>query len=549
MGAKTRDLISNQPHRLTVQSLKTSKMPAANPSHPFHKVLTSGLGNNAEGIYTWERYEPAKGEFSVPEEQGEVDAILAAVQSGKQIPVFRESAAGSTAPATINPNADWVKFKDKGTEFFKKKDFTQAEQWYTKAIDAHTKEETDEKDNRGAIFSNRSAARIGLDNPSGALSDAEQVIVLRPHWPKGYFRQAKALELLRRYNESSDAFARAAAATMANAPSKKSKEAKEAARLQAQAVGAKGCSERHCAMIGATPKPTRAKVRQLLSEALGWADGTKSGGDDSGAVPGWMPVNVQDTAAARLAATTLYSMLRDRRVTERDRKSEPCSSYCYSYENSTSDTESKDANAECSSPRRPAAPPNKVRGIVLRELAEAGGERTMIVMVMGMQAAGTASTDGTAAFGTPLEKRSLLQLVQSILEIAELKAATVQFMKLMGEDEEASKLLGDAMKAPEPAPKAAPKVVKKGAAKETKEPPAVPVQPRKNSKKAAPAKKAKPATTITLDSSTLASLGSGFGQTSWKGASSNKNSEFVVGASTLGSSSTFSPNVGSSSNQ
>merc|ERR1712086_682891 len=193
----------------------------------------------------------------------------------------------------------------------------------------------------------------------------------------------------------------------------------------------------------------------------------------------------------------------------------------------------------------------------------AGGERTMIVMVMGMQAAGTASTDGTAAFGTPLEKRSLLQLVQSILEIAELKAATVQFMKLMGEDEEASKLLGDAMKAPEPAPKAAPKVVKKEAAKETEEPPAVPVQPRKNSKKEnCPAgdccssnttkkteTKAKPATTITLDSSTLASLGSGFGQTSWKGASSNKNSEFVVGASTLGSSSTFSPNVGSSSSQ
>jgi hypothetical protein len=194
----------------------------------------------------------------------------------------------------------------------------------------------------------------------------------------------------------------------------------------------------------------------------------------------------------------------------------------------------------------------------------------MIVMLMTMSAAaaaaGTANTDASAtAFDTPLEKRDLMQLVQSILEVAELKAATTQFKKLMAQDEDAVKLLGDAVTAPAsasasaPAPepsktkKAPPAGASKAAASccakdSCKKPASLPAQPRKNSKKEndqvtasklkPKTKVAKPAnTTITLDASTLAGLGSGFGQSDWKGASSSNKSEFIVGGLGLGSSS------------
>jgi tetratricopeptide (TPR) repeat protein len=570
--AKTRDLISNQPYRLATSSASNSAIPAAKPGHPLHKLLTAGLEGTGN-IFHWQQYDPKarNGEFSVPEEQGEVDAVLAAVQSGKQIPVFRRETTSPTisaktaAAAAAKPgaNAEWVKLKEKGTGFFKNKDFKQAELWYSKALEAHEQEETDETEQRGAIYSNRSAARLGLNNAKDALTDAQQVIGLRPQWPKGFFRLAKAMESLREYRNAQGAYSKAAAVTMASATSKKGKEAKEAAKLQLQAAEAKGCADRHSVMATPVQKPSRAKVRQLLSDALGWQEGMKEGGT----VPGWMPVNVHDTPSARLAATTLYSLVRDRRVTERDRKSDPCSSYCYCYDRSSvADTET-----ECSSPRRPASPAAKIRGAVLKDLAEAGGERTMIVMLMTMSAAataGTANTDASAtAFDTPLEKRDLMQLVQSILEVAELKAATTQFKKLMAQDEDAVKLLGDAMKAPASASASAPEQSKTkktppaGASKAAasccandscKKPASVPAQPRKNSKKENdPAQKpvtaskskpktkvAKPAnTTITLDASTLAGLGSGFGQNDWKGASSSKQSEFIVGD--LGSSSSF----------
>merc|ERR1719453_1565255 len=53
------------------------------------------------------------------------------------------------------------------------------------------------------------------------------------------------------------------------------------------------------------------------------------------------------------------------------------------------------------------------------------------------------------AFETPLEKRTLLQLVQSILDVAELKTAQAQFQKVMAQDEECAKLLGESLKVQE----------------------------------------------------------------------------------------------------
>lgn len=56
-----------------------------------------------------------------------------------------------------------------------------------------------------AIVSNRSAAYHGVADYISALADAETVIQLRKTWPKGYFRKAKALIGLKRYEEGAEA--------------------------------------------------------------------------------------------------------------------------------------------------------------------------------------------------------------------------------------------------------------------------------------------------------------------------------------------------------
>ena len=49
--------------------------------------------------------------------------------------------------------------------------------------------------------SNRSAALLQLSKTAKAVSDAEECIHLAPHWDKGYFRKAAALEVLGRLEE------------------------------------------------------------------------------------------------------------------------------------------------------------------------------------------------------------------------------------------------------------------------------------------------------------------------------------------------------------
>lgn len=56
-----------------------------------------------------------------------------------------------------------------------------------------------------AIMSNRSAAYVGQHDYISALADADSVILLRPNWPKGHFRKAKALLAMSRFKEAQDA--------------------------------------------------------------------------------------------------------------------------------------------------------------------------------------------------------------------------------------------------------------------------------------------------------------------------------------------------------
>ena len=85
-------------------------------------------------------------------------------------------------------------FKAKGNEFFKAKDYTTAIEWYTKAVDA-------DPQNR-VYYSNRSAAHAALRNYEAAAKDGEMCVRCDPDWNKGYFRQATALEGLKRYQDA-----------------------------------------------------------------------------------------------------------------------------------------------------------------------------------------------------------------------------------------------------------------------------------------------------------------------------------------------------------
>merc|ERR1719261_2278471 len=83
---KTDDLLSPQAFRLAPAPQHKSQSQASRAAaHPLHRDVPCG----AKGMrWVWSPYEPQEGEFSVPETQEEVDAVLAGVQSGR-IPVFK----------------------------------------------------------------------------------------------------------------------------------------------------------------------------------------------------------------------------------------------------------------------------------------------------------------------------------------------------------------------------------------------------------------------------------------------------------------------------
>jgi stress-induced-phosphoprotein 1 len=88
--------------------------------------------------------------------------------------------------------------KDKGNKFFVGKQYDQAIEWYTKAIQYDP--------NDSAFYSNRCAAYMGLNKFEEALADAEKCCTLQPKWVKGYYRKGAALMSLSRYEEAARAF-------------------------------------------------------------------------------------------------------------------------------------------------------------------------------------------------------------------------------------------------------------------------------------------------------------------------------------------------------
>lgn len=92
-------------------------------------------------------------------------------------------------------------FKAKGNDAFKAKNFKEAIDWYTKAIDLDPASESS-----AALYSNRAASWSSLNDNNKALADAESCIRVKPAWLKGHFRKGVALESLNRFDEAQRAF-------------------------------------------------------------------------------------------------------------------------------------------------------------------------------------------------------------------------------------------------------------------------------------------------------------------------------------------------------
>lgn len=70
--------------------------------------------------------------------------------------------------------------KGKGNDCFKKGEYLEAVEAYTRALDC------DQRDH--SLYSNRCAARLKLNQNGFALKDAIVCVTLAPSWGKGYYR-------------------------------------------------------------------------------------------------------------------------------------------------------------------------------------------------------------------------------------------------------------------------------------------------------------------------------------------------------------------------
>lgn len=98
-------------------------------------------------------------------------------------------------------------FKQKGNIHFVAKEYREAADFYTQAIEK-AKEEQVEDSYLAKIHSNRSASyyELGEEFTSICLEDALACVALDPTWPKAYFRKGKALALVGEYEQAEEAY-------------------------------------------------------------------------------------------------------------------------------------------------------------------------------------------------------------------------------------------------------------------------------------------------------------------------------------------------------
>ena len=96
-----------------------------------------------------------------------------------------------------------MELKNRGNAAFKSRRPMEALLLYSRALEHDV--------SNYALFGNRSAVNEMLGRGEDALSDAESAIEQKSNWAKGFFRKGNALKILKRYNESTEAFRKALA--------------------------------------------------------------------------------------------------------------------------------------------------------------------------------------------------------------------------------------------------------------------------------------------------------------------------------------------------
>eukprot|EP00440_Ansanella_granifera_P062729 gb/GFBE01068019.1/.p1 GENE.gb/GFBE01068019.1/~~gb/GFBE01068019.1/.p1 ORF type:complete len:571 (+),score=140.95 gb/GFBE01068019.1/:1-1713(+) len=190
---KAKQLLSATPLRLLKMKDPLADAKSSAPRHPLQAKASEGF------VWKWLPYSPggpplrSPGEFSVPVDQGEVDAILNAAEAGKPVPVFTQKATADKAKASKT----FASKKEEGNALFKAGEYVKAIMAYDAALEAGAPSDAD----AAIAHSNAAQALLNL-----AAADAPR-------------REACAAEALKRANAAAQldptnakAFARCAAA-------------------------------------------------------------------------------------------------------------------------------------------------------------------------------------------------------------------------------------------------------------------------------------------------------------------------------------------------
>jgi serine/threonine-protein phosphatase 5 len=91
-------------------------------------------------------------------------------------------------------NSEFEEFKQRGNDFFKQSHFSDAIEWYNKALEVYP--------NSAIVLANRSACNLKLENYGFAESDATKAIEADPKYIKGYYRRGSAYFSMGKFKEA-----------------------------------------------------------------------------------------------------------------------------------------------------------------------------------------------------------------------------------------------------------------------------------------------------------------------------------------------------------
>jgi len=230
--AKTSQLLSVTPYRLL--KMRDSCVAEGKMDHPLTQKAGEGF------VWRWFPYAPggpplrAQGEFSVPIDQEEVDAILNAVEAGRPVPVFTRSDAGA-ANAKTGPT--FAARKEEANALFEAGEYVKAIAAYDAALAAGPPSDTD------AAVAHANAAQALLNLAAAdeqrreacaaeAFRRAHAATQLDPNYAKAHARVAAAADILGESAAAVEARAKAEACVKAAAAAEAAARAKSKAEAE-----------------------------------------------------------------------------------------------------------------------------------------------------------------------------------------------------------------------------------------------------------------------------------------------------------------------------